>query len=88
MKVSCNQCRAKLDHTKLNVHLKVCVGWQRFGYMCGIDYGSELDSVPGGTKIYPTVANLKTNKNCCRKGGGCEIVKVKIVPVKIWAKEI
>ena len=45
------------------------------GYMCQIDFNWELDSVSDGTKVYPTVEDLKVHHSCADT---CGVVKVTV----------
>jgi hypothetical protein len=87
VKVTCNKCQVTMRWSALQKHK--CVGWQRFGYICGIDYASELGCNPTGNKIFPTVAALRGEMKCARPTKGkdrCAIVRVKITVDKIVQK--
>ena len=47
----------------------------RFGYMCKVDWDWELGDALGGSKIYPSIEDLKEIHTCWEE---CGIVKVKI----------
>jgi hypothetical protein len=59
------------------------------GYMCQTDWNWELGEALGGTTIYPTIEDLKTERKCT---DSCGVVKVKIElievvePGKEWGK--
>lgn len=86
-KVRCGSCHASMPFPALEGHLKKCPGWQRDGYICGIDYASELGEVPAGTKIFPTIRDLRKSQKCVSAHkGGCAIVKVRVSVLKIVKK--
>jgi len=47
----------------------------RFGYICKIDWDWELGEALGGSKIYPSLKDLKAHHSCWKD---CGIVKVKV----------
>jgi hypothetical protein len=47
----------------------------RYGYMCATDFHHELGEAAGGTKIFPTMAELETHYSCVKQ---CGAVRVKV----------
>lgn len=52
---------------------------QVYGYMCEIDWDHELGESLGGSRVYPSLADLKHNHTMWKE---CGIVKVKVSKVK------
>lgn len=55
-------------------------GGTRTGYMCATDFNYELGHAKGGTEVYPSLDNLRINRNCIKE---CGIVKVTVKVDKI-----
>ncbi len=49
-------------------------------YMCQTDWDFELGEACGGTKLYPSVEDLKENRKCVKQ---CGIVQVKVTLTKL-----
>ena len=47
----------------------------REGYMCKVDFEWEVGEALGGTRIYPSLEDLKENCKCVKE---CGIVKVRV----------
>lgn len=45
------------------------------GYMCLIDFEWEIGAASGGSKVYPSVEDLKADHTCW---AGCGIVEVRV----------
>lgn len=58
---------------------------ERYGYMCRTDFSDELGQAAGGTRIYPSEADLRRMMLCVP---GCGIVRVEIRVVEIVLKGI
>jgi hypothetical protein len=54
---------------------------EEYGYMCKTEYDYELLNAKGGSIIYPSLKDLKENKECVLKGCGIVAVKVELVKV-------
>ena len=44
-------------------------------YLCGVDFQHELGEACGGTKLYPSVEDLKDNQGCWKS---CGIIEVEV----------
>ncbi len=56
----------------------------RKGYMDSTDFYHEIGEARGGSKIYPSVKDLKANEICWKQ---CGIVEVKITMERVVVKE-
>lgn len=45
------------------------------GYMCKIDFDHELGAALGGSKVYPSIEDLRSNHDCVDE---CGIVEVTV----------
>jgi len=45
----------------------------KIGYMCLTDWEHELDDVVTGTKVYPSIEDLKASRKCTDECGIVEI---------------
>jgi hypothetical protein len=45
------------------------------GYMCLTDWECEIGAASGGTKVYPSINDIKRNRKCV---DGCGIVEVSV----------
>lgn len=61
-------------------------GKETIGYMCKVDFDHELGAAKGGNVVYPSVEDLRENRNCVNSGG-CGIVKVKVVGIEVIAED-
>lgn len=52
----------------------------RIGYMCMVDFDHELGEAMCGTKIYPSLEDLRRERSCVDE---CGIVKVKITRTSV-----
>lgn len=46
-------------------------------FMDGIEWQHHLEADPDGTKLYPSIRNLK-QANSCIDAGGCGVVEVEV----------
>ena len=49
------------------------------GYMCEIDFDCELGRAKGGTRVYPSIEDLKERHDCWEE---CGIVEVEVRMVR------
>jgi hypothetical protein len=59
----------------------------RTGFMCMTDFDCELGNASGGTRVYPSLANLRQNSKCCKPNGCCGIVQVTVTLKKVYRKD-
>jgi len=52
----------------------------KIGYMCLTDWLYELDDVQSGTKVYPSVEDLKQSRKCADE---CGIVEITMTAVSV-----
>ena len=50
------------------------------GFMCRVDWECEIGGAMGGNKVYPSVEDLKRNRECV---AWCGIVEVRVSLVRV-----
>lgn len=54
-------------------------------YLCGVDFQHELGEACGGTKLYPSVEDLKENQSCWKS---CGIIEIEVSETEYkWIEE-